>query len=206
MERHKDQLVWGAIFGNTNATHLLDMSKLNELNTPFISQNTSEWAMDWLESHSEGIVWELLSQNPNPRAIRLLERHAKASDVMEIYAVSYLKQHPDQICWSVIDTKEAIAYMELHPERICWKSLSKNKSKWAVNLLRENPDKIDWVSLSGNSGEEAFQLLMEHPEKVDWLALSGNASNGAVEFWREHLDRIDWTRASMNPRILDILL
>ena len=72
-----------------------------------------------------------LSENPNPAAIKLLQKH------------------PQLIDWELLSgNPNAIEMIKQNPDLIDWVRLSGNPNPEAIKLLKQNPEKINWNQLS----------------------------------------------------------
>jgi hypothetical protein len=94
--------------------------------------------LDWIDASK--LSYKILSINPHPHAIHLLE------------------QHPDKIDWvNLSRNRSAMHLLEQHPDKINWFNLSINPS--AMHMLKQHPDKIDWENLSRNpAANHLFEL------------------------------------------------
>ena len=136
---------------------LKDWIPLENLNWVALLSNPN--AIDLLKKYPEKIYRyrDLLSENPNPAAIELLQKNQGNIDWEK------LSQNPNSA---------AIELLKKYPENISWHWLSKNPNPAAIELLEANTDKIDWLYLSSNPA--AMDLLKANREKINWLPLSEN--------------------------------
>ena len=110
--------------------------------------------LDWIDSSE--LSYKILSMNPHPHAIHLLE------------------QYPDKIDWENLSRNpSAMHLLEQHPEKIHWFNLSKNQS--AIHLLEQYPDKIDWENLSRNpAANHLFESNSSNPNYWDFISRYGD--------------------------------
>ena len=112
--------------------------------------------LDWIDSSK--LSYKILSLNPHPHAIHLLE------------------QHPDKIDWEHLSRNpSAMHLLERHPEKIDWWNLSSNPS--AMHLLERHPEKIDWANLSRNpAAKHLFESnSAAHPQEYwDFISRYGD--------------------------------
>ena len=135
----------------------------------------------FFKKNLDRIDYNKLSSNPNPNAIKLLQKQ----NTREI------KITPEQL--NDVDYRY----------KINWEYLSANPN--AIQLLKKNQDKINWTRLSSNSNPNAIQLLQkkENMHKIDWSALSSNPN--AIHLLEQNPHKIYWEFLSANPNAIDLL-
>jgi hypothetical protein len=178
-----ENLNWVALLSNPNAIDLLKKypEKIYRYRD-LLSENPNPAAIELLQKNQGNIDWEKLSQNPNSAAIELL------------------KKYPENISWHWLSKNPnpaAIELLEANTDKIDWLYLSSNPA--AMDLLKANRDEIDWQYLSKNPNPEAIELLKEYPDEIDWRYLSGNPSTEAIELLKSNRYEIDWRYLSGNP-------
>ena len=134
------------------------------------------------------ISWESLSENPAPKAIKLL------------------KKNLDKIVWPALSkntSKKAIKLLRKNLKKIYWTNASQNPS--AIDLIEENLNKADWKQMSKNPkalhlfDENFYSCLFE----VDWPYLSANP-NG-IHLLEQYRRKIDYRWLCKNPNGGDLL-
>jgi len=121
------------------------------------------------------IVWEKISQNKNPEAIKFIENNLNKID--------------DKIDWNYLSRNpSAIKIIENNLDKISWDWLSYNHN--AIHLLEANFDNINWTKLTF-SNKKGIYLLEEYPYFIDRNELDYN--NYAIDLIRENITRIDIT-------------
>ena len=220
------QIYYFWLSGNTSANAmglLAEEMKINpDLDLDWAALSRNPEAFNILKANRDKIEWGILSQNTNPKAIKLIEKE--------------IEKNPTHINWENIaanETAEAIALLKKHildvtPKydvnlKKIWQILSKNPK--AIHILDANRDKIDWAHLSANESDEAIELIKEKMkkedglspeklaklrdhEKINWSALSGNSNQKAFELLKNRPQNIDWgvLSGNTNPGAIILLM
>lgn len=155
-----------------------------EINASYLSQNSSDSAIDMLLQNPKMINWSYLSNNTNNRAIELLS------------------ENPDKIDWYWASANpSAMDLIETYIDRVNWRQLCKNHN--AVGLLAEHTIEIDWSYMSAN--QNAIWLIEQYRSKIDWRWLCKNPNAGKLleENIEKECDKLDWRWLSENPCIFE---
>ena len=210
---HKINLSW--LSGNTNPraiemlkthSHLIDWRVLSA-NPAAIDmlkskiEKESKMNERQLEKLKDKIDWDMLSQNPNPEAIKIL------------------KANPDNINLDFLSANPAaIDILKANTDDISWYELSANTNPEAIELLKTKFYKINWELLSANPA--GIDLLKDYPGNIKWNYLSQNPNaikmlkkkideeNKMSEYKLEDLEdfqKISWEMLSSNPAAIDLL-
>ena len=156
----------------------------NKINWGILSANPI--AVNLLETYENDIVWSAFCSNPNPEALRLIEKELeKDADT-------------DKIVWEVLSANPIVIQLfEKYPhykKYIDYSGLSANSSNEAIKLLNKNPDEIDFGMLSGNTNPKALKLLEKKlekdPDEIDWVKLAGNTAPEAMNILKINLDKL----------------
>ena len=154
-------------------------------------------AIDILKANPGKIVWSLLSNNTNPRAIDLLRERAVVENNM---SKKDYKKLEDKIDWDYLSTNpNAIELLKEYPHKINWEMLSANTA--AIDWLKENKNAIDWGMLSENPA--AIQLLKENRKKIHWEKLCKNPN--AIELLKKNRKKINWRLLCLNENAFELL-
>jgi len=174
---------------------------------------------------NEKIDWQLLSSNPNPKAIELLAENLNKVDwdiVSENSgAIELLKANPHQIVWRYLSRnknagellkqrhyyEKSLSIKEYYSlgknNQLSWEDLAENPC--AIELLKANPARIHWEELTTNP--EAIDILQNKPCSVSiydfYVGLSQNP--GAIEILKKNKDIVNWRYISRNPNATELL-
>jgi hypothetical protein len=191
LKTHSDLIDWRVLSANPAAIDMLKSkiekeSKMNERQ---------------LEKLKDKIDWDMLSQNPNPEAIKIL------------------KANPDNINLDFLSANPAaIDILKANTDDISWYELSANTNPEAIELLKTKFYKINWELLSANPA--GIDLLKSYPGNIKWNYLSQNPNaikmlkkkideeNKMPEYKLEDLEdfqKISWEMLSSNPAAIDLL-
>lgn len=166
-------------------------------------------AIKILKANRNLINWGLLSQNTNPKAMKLIEEEIKVNPT-HINFESLAENETPEAMKLIEDNlliKNSI-YNNINWNRF-WEILSRNSK--AVKILRANRKKIDWCGLCGNQSTEAIKLLEEEmatkPDVVNWIILSGNPNQRAFAMLEANPKKINMRRLSgnTNPKAIELL-
>jgi hypothetical protein len=151
----------------------------------------------------------MLSQNPHPDAVQLLEEVGNinwfalsqngsfaAIDLIEC-EVSRRGRWFDDIDDAALSMEPlALPLLERNKEHIDWRTLSANPA--ASHLIDRNPDTVNWKWLAQNPSLWACEMMEANLDKVDWTNLSSNPSPHAIRLLEANEDKIDWGSLSLN--------
>lgn len=121
---------WSDLCKNPNATHLL-------------------------EKHPYYINWKTILENPNPKAVEIIEKNLD-------------KIYEDD--WNILSGNPAAVHIFEKPEHLNklfdWSYLCKNPNPKAIDIIVNNWDKIDWFAFSQNPSaiHIILQLLQEQKD------------------------------------------
>ena len=161
----------------------------------YLTENPS--AIDILKTNPGKIVWSLLSNNTNPRAIDLLRERAVLENNM---SKKDYKKLGNKIDWASLTTNpNAIELLKEYPHKIKWEYLSANTA--AIDWLKENKNVIDWGMLSENPA--AIELLKENRNKIHWEKLCKNPN--AIELLKKNRKKINWRLLCLNENAFDLI-
>lgn len=166
-------------------------------------------AIKILKANRNLINWGLLSQNTNPKAMKLIEEEIKVNPT-HIKFESLAENETPEAMKLIEDNLliENSIYNNINWNRF-WEILSRNSK--AVKILRANRKKIDWCGLCGNQSTEAIKLLEEEmatkPDVVNWIILSGNPNQRAFAMLEANPKKINMRRLSgnTNPKAIELL-
>jgi len=223
LQKYSYKINWSWLSGNTNPraiemlkthSHLIDWRVLSA-NPAAIDmlknkiEQESKMNERQLEKLKDKIDWDMLSQNPNPEAIKILKANPDNINLDFLSAnpaaIDILKANTDDICWyelSANTNPEAIELLKTKFYKINWELLSANPA--GIDLLKANPNKISWSDLSKNPHPYAIELLKKNPENIDWENLSANPA--AIDLLEANKDKTRLRWLSENPAIFDEIL
>ena len=215
LQKYSHKINWSWLSGNTNPraiemlkthSHLIDWRVLSA-NPAAIDmlkskiEKESKMNERQLEKLKDKIDWDMLSQNPNPEAIKIL------------------KANPDNINLDFLSANPAaIDILKANTDDISWYELSANTNPEAIELLKTKFYKINWELLSANPA--GIDLLKTYPGNIKWNYLSQNPNaikmlkkkideeNKMSEYKLEDLEdfqKISWEMLSSNPAAIDLL-
>jgi hypothetical protein len=215
LQKYSYKINWSWLSGNTNPraiemlkthSHLIDWRVLSA-NPAAIDmlknkiEKESKMNERQLEKLKDKIDWDMLSQNPNPEAIKIL------------------KANPDNINLDFLSANpSAIDILKANVDDISWYELSANTNPEAIELLKTKFYKINWELLSANPA--GIDLLKTYPGNIKWNYLSQNPNaikmlkkkideeNKMPEYKLEDLEdfqKISWEMLSSNPNAIDLL-
>ena len=215
LQKYSHKINWSWLSGNTNPraiemlkthSHLIDWRVLSA-NSAAIDmlkskiEKESKMNERQLEKLKDKIDWDMLSQNPNPEAIKIL------------------KANPDNINLDFLSANPAaIDILKANTDDISWYELSANTNPEAIELLKTKFYKINWELLSANPA--GIDLLKDYPGNIKWNYLSQNPNaikmlkkkideeNKMSEYKLEDLEdfqKISWEMLSSNPAAIDLL-
>ena len=215
LQKYSHKINWSWLSGNTNPraiemlkthSHLIDWRVLSA-NPAAIDmlkskiEKESKMNERQLEKLKDKIDWDMLSQNPNPEAIKIL------------------KANPDNINLDFLSANPAaIDILKANTDDISWYELSANTNPEAIELLKTKFYKINWELLSANPA--GIDLLKDYPGNIKWNYLSQNPNaikmlkkkideeNKMSEYKLEDLEdfqKISWEMLSSNPNAIDLL-
>jgi methionine-rich copper-binding protein CopC len=215
LQKYSYKINWSWLSGNTNPraiemlkthSHLIDWRVLSA-NPAAIDmlknkiEKESKMNERQLEKLKDKIDWDMLSQNPNPEAIKIL------------------KANPDNINLDFLSANpSAIDILKANVDDISWYELSANTNPEAIELLKTKFYKINWELLSANPA--GIDLLKTYPGNIKWNYLSQNPNaikmlkkkideeNKMSEYKLEDLEdfqKISWEMLSSNPNAIDLL-
>ena len=215
LQKYSYKINWSWLSGNTNPraiemlkthSHLIDWRVLSA-NPAAIDmlkskiEKESKMNERQLEKLKDKIDWDMLSQNPNPEAIKIL------------------KANPDNINLDFLSANPAaIDILKANTDDISWYELSANTNPEAIELLKTKFYKINWELLSANPA--GIDLLKDYPGNIKWNYLSQNPNaikmlkkkideeNKMSEYKLEDLEdfqKISWEMLSSNPAAIDLL-
>ena len=215
LQKYSYKINWSWLSGNTNPraiemlkthSHLIDWRVLSA-NPAAIDmlkskiEKESKMNERQLEKLKDKIDWDMLSQNPNPEAIKIL------------------KANPDNINLDFLSANPAaIDILKANTDDISWYELSANTNPEAIELLKTKFYKINWELLSANPA--GIDLLKTNPGNIKWNYLSQNPNaikmlkkkideeNKMSEYKLEDLEdfqKISWEMLSSNPNAIDLL-
>jgi hypothetical protein len=215
LQKYSYKINWSWLSGNTNPraiemlkthSHLIDWRVLSA-NPAAIDmlknkiEKESKMNERQLEKLKDKIDWDMLSQNPNPEAIKIL------------------KANPDNINLDFLSANPAaIDILKANVDDISWYELSANTNPEAIELLKTKFYKINWELLSANPA--GIDLLKTYPGNIKWNYLSQNPNaikmlkkkideeNKMSEYELEDLEdfqKISWEMLSSNPNAIDLL-
>ena len=215
LQKYSHKINWSWLSGNTNPraiemlkthSHLIDWRVLSA-NPAAIDmlkskiEKESKMNERQLEKLKDKIDWDMLSQNPNPEAIKIL------------------KANPDNINLDFLSANPAaIDILKANTDDISWYELSANTNPEAIELLKTKFYKINWELLSANPA--GIDLLKSYPGNIKWNYLSQNPNaikmlkkkideeNKMPEYKLEDLEdfqKISWEMLSSNPAAIDLL-
>ena len=161
----------------------------------YLTENPS--AIDILKENPGKIVWSLLSNNTNPRAIDLLRERIFQENNM---SKKDYKKLGNKIDWASLTTNpNAIELLKEYPHKIKWEYLSANTA--AIDWLKENKKVIDWGMLSENPA--AIELLKKNRKQIHREKLCKNPN--AIELLKANLKKINWRALSLNENAHELI-
>lgn len=195
----------------------VEYARHNEVPEWYISEISSDEAVDLMIEKPELISFETLMNNTNPR-IRLLlkdrthfspEEWKYMSSSCNSYIMELLEKNLHYINWERLSFNRhevAIRILEKNPDNIVWRYLLGNPS--AIKIIEAHPDKIIWNSKEFCSNPNAIKLI-EKMVKKNWRKLNFNALSwnpNAVHILSKHMDKVKWENLSENPNAISILM
>lgn len=151
----------------------------------FLSQNTSDWAINWLERHPHHISWSGLSINPHPTAVDWLKDN---SDKIDLYMLQN-NENPDAFALFH-------AHCSCYPISSRYLKMAKNPAAFA--LLEQRKDELignkgcgydfdEYLCL--NPDDRVIEWYNEHPECICWESLCTNPCDAAVRLILKQADQ-----------------
>ena len=204
LKRNPEKINWTQLTTNENASELLTdyfEQNFNKIRWDYLGLNKSKFAMDYIETHFNTIKRRF----KNHSTWKLLKEHLSQND--SVYAVDFLKKHPEMIDWrEIAANKNAMEIIEPNLNKIYWANLSKNEN--AIHILKENRDEIYWDYLSAN--KNAMDLLVENVEKIEWEYFSSNENVFPIlkklKYYGHYLSKINYLTLSANQHAFDFLM
>ena len=180
---------------------LIHWFPLHKLDYWFISENPN--AIDFLSlpNNKHLINCYMLSNNTNPKAIKLLKECIKKNELRDWTRIS-----ANQNAIKILTLPENYNYIK-------WDALSSNLSPKAIDFLlsEENINNINYKALSSNPCINAVNYLIENVIYIDWKAFSKNTNPKAInliikkikEEGEPFIKKLDWNALSENPAIFN---
>ncbi len=179
----------------------IDSDKTGQYNAILdqIEKESSFLFADWVDVRKAlgNISWTLISKNPNPKAICLLQVWLRNTrDVGKTTGWSPKLERLVQL-WTLRDFYRNPAVIEMIKQidwsmridwssRIDWSGLSLNPHPKAIQILLDDFSKINWKNVSSNSG--AYELLRDNLPLVDSQYLCMNRDPRAIQLLATHLN------------------
>ena len=172
---------WSELSRNPKAIKILKANR-NLISWGILSENTNPKAMKLIEEEIKvnptHIKFESLAENETPEAMKLIEDNLLIEN--SIYTTNWNR------FWEILSrNSKAVKILKANREKIDWCSLCGNQSTEAIKLLEEEmatkPDVVNWIILSGNPNQRAFAMLEANPTKINMRRLSGNTNPKAIE-------------------------
>ena len=218
---------WIEISGNESPEAIRLLEEYPE-NRNWYRMSANSLATDLLKENPDKINYTLMSMNYCPEAIRILQRHRSATDVVMMPLLSYNPFAVDwllemgQIQWPYIcrnPSKQAKRFIETrlntpspytaeYPRMPNMHYLELNLSSWAPILWETYypkgayPEMYEkqptWKNMSANP-YFAELLLTKYPEHISWTHFSINPNPLAVHYLLLNPKKIDLYFAEANP-------
>jgi hypothetical protein len=187
------------------------VTRLSILNSPYLSKNPD--AMHILMKNPDLIDWSMLSTNPNPKALEIIEENIIYEQMIKknmnhIHRIKKIKEVS-------IKCKCPQSYLD-YPA--FWRLLATNTNPKAIELIENYYPKLHdnhlvfdeeveefWSDLSKNEG--AVHLLEKFPHFINWKSILENPNPKAINMIEKNLDKIyedDWPLLSGNPAAVHI--
>ncbi len=197
----------------------IGISKNQDINWMKVSKNPN--AFELLITNKQDINWDYLCANPNPNAIKLIERE--------------LKVNPSNIFWKKLSTN-------VNASHILEEQFNKEKNLRGEDLEDSNLQKLIWKKISSNQGAikllqkkwdnekelkitdmKLYKLLEEFDMIVNWKLLSANPNarklleakyeeekqlkQVSIETYNNFnfKEKLDWKELSGNPCAVRII-
>jgi hypothetical protein len=187
-----------------------------------LSKNSN--ALDYLEQNPSIINWDLLCENKNPLAIKLIEENLDRLTTNgwnnlcgNINAVHIIEQNLDKInnisFINLCSNPNAIPLIEANLSKLndeCWLYLCSNMN--AIELIEINLDHFDahyWSYICSNSN--AIELLEMNLDKLNrkcWVYLCMNTNPDVIKIIENNLDKLNddcWWNLSCNMNAIRLL-
>lgn len=182
---------WSELSKNPKAIKILKANRgKKKISWGHLSQNTNPKAMKLIEEEIKvnptHINFESLAENETPEAMKLIE------DNLLIKNSIYNNINWNRF-WEILSrNSKAVKILKANREKIDWCSLCGNQSTEAIKLLEEKmetePDIVNWIILSGNPNQRAFAMLEANPKKINMRRLSGNTNPKAIELLEKRME------------------
>jgi hypothetical protein len=212
IKKYKNKIDWKGLSENPNAITLLEEKIIEENKMDIEEFNNLDYSKtisrNMLSSNPNAvgllikykiIDWKYLSENPDPEAIKLLEKKINKENKM---------------------TQEQLNRLD-ESKKISWQRLSRNPN--AIELLKKKineekqmtqgrldsigqSNKIYWPYISMNPNAIELLTAEENKNKIDWLFLSVNPNPKAIELLENNYEQISWPQFSANPSIFTEVL
>ena len=184
---------------------------LTKLNNHALSKNY--YVIDYLKKNPALIDYKGLSENRNPKAIKLLR---------EEIARAKKEGRPDRIVWRELSKNQyAMDLLNENDTKIDWETFCGNPHPDTISILKRkiNEDPYNkerylyWSSLSSNTSDQAIEYLKEEENygKIDWRVLSDNTNLKAIELLKvkaetpEGRNDLYWFGICRNKNAMDII-
>ncbi len=222
-------------FEKTELSRLLTAIPFLQKNPNMINWSTlssNPFAIEILEKNQDKIIWDCLSLNPS--AIELLKKNKKNINwfhmfqnpnaielILEEYKRVQSIPYPQNVYEEDLedDFEKYCKYKDIMRLKDLWdnewiSSLCANKSKMAMNVLKQNMDRIKgygWRELTSNPF--AIELLERRPDKIFWDGgcwydmgeYTISTFPSFIDLIKKNLDKIDWRKLCRNPLAIEIL-
>ena len=158
---------WKGLSENPNAIKLLEKKIIEENEMDIEEFNNLDYSKtisrNMLSSNPKAvgllikydiIDWKYLSENPHPKAIKLIKKKINKENKMTQGQLDSLGKS----------------------NKIYWPYISMNPNAIELLTAKENKNKIDWLFLSVNPNPKAIELLKNNYEQISWPQFSANPS------------------------------
>ncbi len=203
LKKNPNMINWSALSINPFAMEILEKNQ-DKIDWSCLSLNPS--AIELLKKNKKYINWYHMFQNPN--AIELiLEEHKRVQSIP--YPTYPLKEDWEKEC-----EYNNIMFLKNLWDNEWISYLCANKSKMAMNVLKQNMDRINgngWIKLSSNPF--AIELLERRSDKIIWdkgcwydmgeYTISTFPS--FIDLIKKNLDKVNWRKLCRNPLAIKIL-
>jgi len=198
---------WKGLSENPNAIKLLEKKIIEENEMDIEEFNNLDYSKtisrNMLSSNPKAvgllikydiIDWKYLSENPHPKAIKLLKKKINKENKMTQEQLNRLDES-NKISWRLL-SKNPNA-IELLKKKI------KKENKMTQGQLDslDESNKIYWSYISMNPNAIELLTAEENKNKIDWLFLSVNPNPKAIELLKNNYEQISWPQFSANPSI-----
>lgn len=170
---------------------LIDRKKIlpEQLYFDLLAKQNNRKALKLIDRYCDDIdkyILRSLCKNPNPTAIKLLNKHLSA--LIELFREEdYLVPHVSNNLYlnSNPNISKIIKKLKAHTQlKDVYDIMSQSTNTKYLELLKDNQDKINWQDLSQNESDIAIEILKDNKDKIQDTILK-NPNKEAIGLFPE---------------------